>query len=104
MKKLLVLAALLAAPLAHAEPARPLEIKISAAGLDLTNPADAADMIRRMEAAVRPLCVAPGFAIKQSSAGCMRDLMRTAVAKMKIPALTVALERRSAPAITLAQR
>jgi hypothetical protein len=34
----------------------------------------------------------------------MRDAMRQAVSRMQIPQLTAALENRSAPVITLAQR
>lgn len=104
MKSLLVLAALIIAPLANAEPAKLREIKISSVGLDLSNPADAAIMIGRMEAAVRPMCVAPRAAVKRSTSGCIRDVIRDAVAKMKITALTVAFEGRPVPVITLAQR
>lgn len=113
MKKLLILAALIAAPaftsVAHAEPAKPLEIKVSAIGLDLSNPADAAVMIARLETAVRPNCVAPGFATRRSTSACIRDVVRDAVKGMQIPQLTAALETRFAPqpvqpAITLAQR
>lgn len=108
MKTLVVLAALIAAPalvsVAHAEPAKPLEIKVSTIGLDLSNPADAAVMIARLEVAVRPSCAAPGYNARRSTAGCMRDAMRQAVSRMQIPQLTAALENRSAPVITLAQR
>lgn len=106
MKKLLILAALIAAPIAHAEPAAPAGIKVSAAGLDLNNPADARMMIERLEAAVRPNCVAPGFAIRRAPAGCIRDALRDTVIKARIPQLTAALENRSpeAPPVLLALR
>lgn len=105
MKTLLILAALIAAPIAHADPAAPAGIKVSAAGLDLNNPADARLMIERLEAAVRPGCVAPGFAIRRAPAGCIRDALRDTVMKSNIPQLTAALESRSPVApILLAQR
>lgn len=95
MKKLLILAAVLAAPLAaHAETAAP-QIHVSSAGLDLSNPTDAAVMIARIEAAVRPICMAPGFSNRRSTAGCIKDITRDAVRNLRIPELNVALERRS---------
>jgi len=99
MKKLLILAALIIAPLpAFAEAPQGQQVHISSAGLDLGNPQDAAAMIRRIEAAVRPMCVAPGFAAGRSTAGCIRDVTKDAVRSLRIPELTTALEQRSAPA------
>lgn len=104
MKRLLILAALVAAPLsAQAETPRIKQIEISAAGLDLTNPADAAKMILRIEAAVRPACVAPGFASGRSTARCIREVTADAIKNLQIPALHVAFQRRSAPGATVAQ-
>jgi UrcA family protein len=95
MKKLLILAALLTAPVAaHAEPAQ--RLMISSAGLDLSKPADAAAMIRRIEAAARPMCMAPGFANRRSTAGCIHDVTRDAVRNLRIPELNTAFEQRSA--------
>lgn len=104
MKKLLVLAALVAAPLAaHADPASPRQVHISSQGLDLTTPADAAVMIRRIESAVRVICVAPGYAAGRSTAGCVRDLTRQTVRNLRVPELNLALEHRSAPATPAAR-
>jgi UrcA family protein len=100
MKNLLVLAALFAAPLAaplaaSAETAQPQQIQISSAGLDLANPADAAAMIGRIEAAVRPMCVAPGFANGRTTAGCVRETTKAAIKSLRIPQLDFALNNRS---------
>ena len=96
MKKLLILAALVATPLAaHADPARAQQVHISSEGLDLRNPADAAAMVRRIESAVRTMCVAPGFAAGRSTAGCIRDLTRDAVRNIRIPEVSTALQQRS---------
>ena len=108
MKKLLLLAALVAAPLAapvaaHADPAKALKLQISTAGLDLRNPEDAVALLGRIEAAVRPVCVAPGFANGRSTAGCIRDMTRDAVRNLRIPELTFALQRRSSPSNPVAQ-
>lgn len=98
MKNLLILAALVAAPLAaHAEPAQAPRAQVSMAGLDLRNPADAAVMIQRIEAAVRPICVAPGVANRRSTAGCIREVTREAVKSLRVPELNLAFEQRSAP-------
>lgn len=98
MKNLLILAALAAAPMAaHAEPAPPQQVHISSQGLDLTNPADAAVMVRRIESAVRTMCVAPGFAAGRTTAGCVRDVTRDAVRNLRIPELSTAFQRRSVP-------
>lgn len=113
MKKFFALAALIAAfapiasPVASAGPAKPLEIKISAVDLDLNHPADAAVMIARLEAAIRPICVAPGFATRRPTAACIRDAVREAVAKTKIQQLMTAFNAPAAPAAPatlLAQR
>jgi UrcA family protein len=100
MKSLLILAALVvAAPLAaHAETGRTPRALVSMAGLDLRNPADAALMIQRIEAAVRPICVAPGVAHRRTTAGCIQDLTRKTVKDLRVPELTLALEHRSASA------
>jgi UrcA family protein len=98
VKKLLILAALIAAPVpAFADPAQTTKIQISSAGLDLADPADAAAMIRRIEAAVRPMCVAPGFANGRSTAGCVNEATRKAVKNLRVPELDTALARRSTP-------
>jgi UrcA family protein len=103
MKKLLVLAALLAAPLAaHAEPAKVLRFEVSTAGLDLRNPADAAVMIRRIEAAVRPACTSP-TPLHPTTTACLRTLTRDAVKNLRIPELSVAFEHRSAPVAPVAR-
>ena len=72
-------------------------------GLDLNNPADAAVMIRRIESAVRVICVAPGYAAGRSTAGCIRDVTRETVKGMRIPELTLAFEQRSTPPAPVAQ-
>ena len=94
MKKLLILAALVAAPLAaHADPARTQQVHISSQGLDLRNPADAAAMVRRIESGVRTLCVAPGFASGRSTAGCIRETPRETIRNLRIPEVSTAFER-----------
>ncbi len=104
MKRLLILAALVAAPLsAQAETPRTTRIEVSSVGLDLTNPTDAAAMILRIEAAVRPACVAPGFASGRTTARCIREVTADAIKKLQIPELHTAFQRRSAPGGTVAQ-
>lgn len=99
MKTLLILAALVAAPLAaHAETNKSPQVAISSQGLNLRNPADAATMIRRIESAVRTMCAAPGFASGRSTAGCVRDLTKDAVRNIRIPEVTTAFKRSPAPA------
>lgn len=98
MKNLLVLAALLAAPLAaHAEPAAPVQIRISSVGLDLSNPADAAAMIGRIEAAVRPACVTPGVSGARTTAGCVREITGDAIRRLGLPQLELAFNHRARP-------
>jgi len=105
MKVILAVAVLVAAPIAYAEPAKLRDVQVSSAGLDLHDPEDAAVMIHRIEAVVRPMCVAPGYAIRKTVAACIRDVMRKTVNLTNIPALALALESRAAaPAIVLAQR
>lgn len=104
MKTILLLAALVAAPLAaHAETAQPQRTQVSMAGLDLRNPADAAIMIQRIEAAVRPICVAPGVANHRTTAGCIREVTREAVKSLRIRELNLAFEQRSKPKSPAAQ-
>lgn len=107
MKKMLILAALIAAPLAlplaaQAETAKVPPIQISTAGLDLRNPEDAAALIQRIEAAVRPICVAPGVAMRTTTAGCVRKATARTVKDLRIPELTQAFKQRSQPQVQFA--
>ena len=99
MRNFIILAGLLAMPLtAHADPRVNQRIEVSFSGLELAKPADAAAMVSRIEAAVRPICIAPGFANGRTTAGCVRDLTRDAVKNLRIPQLTLAFENRAMPA------
>jgi UrcA family protein len=98
MKKTLILAALvaasLAAPLAaQAKTPQLQQISVSAEGLDLNNPADAAILVQRIEAAARPVCVVPDAAEPTTTRGCIRKLTRLTVKSMKVPTVTLAYEQ-----------
>lgn len=98
MKTFVILAALIAAPLAaHAAPADTQPIQVSTAGLDLSNPADAAIMIQRIEAAVRPGCLAPNLNHHHTTGACIRKVTRKAVKTLRIPELNSALRRHFSP-------
>lgn len=100
MKKLLILAALIAAPLAaQAETATPQPIQISMDGLDLSNPQDAAVLIQRIETAVRPICIAPGVAMRTTTTGCIRKVTRQTIENLGVPEVSLAFKQgRKAPA------
>lgn len=101
MKKLLVLATLaaaLATPFAaQAETPKGQRIYISLAGADLSNPAAADAAIRRIEAAVRPMCTEPGVSNGRTVAGCVREVTRDALKNLRIQELETAFQRGSAP-------
>ncbi len=109
MKKFLALATLIAAlapvalaPAAQAKTPRAQQIVLSTADLDVSQPADAAILITRIESALRPFCVENTSYDTVSL--CMRDQTHKTVRKLGIPAVKLALEQRMAPAVMLAQR
>lgn len=109
MKKFLVLATLIAAlapvalaPAAQAKTPRSQAIVVSTADLDVSQPADAAILISRIEGALRPFCVVNTSYDTVSL--CMRDQTHKTVRQLGIPEVKLALEQRPAPATALALR
>jgi UrcA family protein len=86
----LALAAPAASQAASADSSARVSIPVRVSGLDLTQPADAALMIRRLDAAALEACGASKFSLREyrqavRESACYRDGMNDAVAQLGSP-------------------